>query len=241
MTQATVRVTCIATLVLTGCMSSPVLDGARIQQAKTWRYALTGLMPLNALPEKTRVGPDGEELEVSEREKWRRLGQAEVFGVAAHHGINDEAQLDLYLSSNTMLGFGGKQRLVDDGTIALALGLQAHLSVFSLLFQDDNDRNEENGEGFPTVLKFSVPFWFGIELDPWLSLYVNTRVQLWWVEPVGVTGVLSQTAGFRFGRSVGVISECTYNYEPFFRSSGFQIAFALYFQTDPPDYRMHTR
>jgi hypothetical protein len=47
--------------------------------------------------------------------------------------------------------------------------------------------------------------------------------------------VLAQTAGFRVGRSFGVIAEATYTYEPVFQSSGFQAAFALYVSTDSSD------
>jgi len=220
-------------------MSSPVLDGARIVRDKTWRYDLTALVPVSKQPEAPPRRPDGAELEVSDRVKWSRLGQAEVFGVAAHHGFNGgRTQVDLYLSSNSMLGFGGKFRLADDGTLALALGAQAHFTVFSLLFKDKDDSDEKNGEGFPTITKLSVPLWLGIEPDPWLSIYFNVRPQLWWVDPVGVTGVLAQTAGLRFGKSFGVLAEATYAYEPFFGSNGFQAGFALYFNTDPPSSRL---
>lgn len=229
-------------------MSSPVLDGARIVPAKSWRYDLTASMPMNA-PANDRAAPprlvaqsDEHEVrekhewhqarEVADREKWRRMGQAEVLGVAAHHGLRDgQNQIDLFLSSNSMLGLGGKHRLADKGTVALALGAHMHMTIFSLLFKDDDQT--EDDEGFPTIMKLSLPLWIGIEPDPWLSVYLNVRSQLWWVEPVGVTGALAHTAGFRFGKTFGVIAEATYTYEPFYQSSGFQTAFALYLSTDP--------
>lgn len=205
---------------LAGCMNTPVLDGARVLPDGVWRANLNLAVPIDhkpLVPLEDRPPPD----EWSTREQWKFLGQDPVIAVAAHRGMEGGAsQLDLSVGNNFMFGIGAKVRLLDRGALSIATGGHLHLSVFSLLVEDTDDA--------PPLLKLSVPLWIGYEPGPWLSVYATERLQLWWVEPVGTTGAALQTIGVRVGTTFGIIAEGTYVLEPFYRSSGFQIAVAIY-------------
>jgi hypothetical protein len=207
-------------LLLAGCMNAPVLDSARVVRAGGIRYDAFGSLPIDGRPV-TPDDPGTSERDLSDRERWRRVGRASVSGIAAHYGQMDgRLQIDLSFASNLMLGFGGKYQLIDREHWAMAIGGQAHGSLIGGLIDD-----------IPKVIDFAMPLWIGLEPAPWLSLYFTERLQVWWVEVWGATALASQTLGFRVGGDIGMLAEATYILEPFHASGGFQVAFAFYVTT----------
>jgi len=218
------RLVLVAAVVsVAGCLNAPVLDSARVVPAGRIRYDAFGSLPLDGASV-APDDPDNPERELSEREKWQRIGRATVSGLAGHYGHEDgRLQLDISLASNLMLGFGVKYQLLDHDKWAMAIGGHAHGSLISGLIDE-----------LPDVISFSVPFWIGLEPAPWLSLYFTERLQVWWVEPWGATALAAQTLGVRVGGDIGLFAEATYILEPFYDSGGFQVAFAFYVLTSGP-------